>query len=210
MCLLSEGIDDNDSGVGILRQAKGLSNNDRCVGRGRRIRNASEILKTKTEAAGARRRPQGFYVQQRQRMRRKRIVEASKGLKTMTAAEEDWRRAWWIGNNKGILILLAFRLLAVTLSRLCRVPVLFWYCFHQILFFLFDAQNTISTVIMRKIFVYQIYTNLAHVPPTYRRVKKLEVLIINKDVHKSLAHKNGNDNPIWSWNISLWVQNVFI
>ena len=32
--------------------------------------------------------------------------------------------------------------------------------------------------------------------PTY---KKLQVLIINKDVRKSLACKNGNENPIWSW-----------
>ena len=35
--------------------------------------------------------------------------------------------------------------------------------------------------------------------PTY---DKLRVLIINKDVRKSLARKNGNENPIWSWNNS--------
>ena len=35
--------------------------------------------------------------------------------------------------------------------------------------------------------------------PTY---DKLQVLIINKDVRKSLARKNGNENPIWSWNDS--------
>ena len=35
--------------------------------------------------------------------------------------------------------------------------------------------------------------------PTYN---KLRVLIINKGVRKSLAHKNGNENPIWSWNDS--------
>ena len=35
--------------------------------------------------------------------------------------------------------------------------------------------------------------------PTYN---KLRVLIINKDVRKSLARKNGNENPIWSWNES--------
>ena len=33
--------------------------------------------------------------------------------------------------------------------------------------------------------------------PTY---DKLRVLKINKDVRKSLARKNGNENPIWSWN----------
>ena len=35
--------------------------------------------------------------------------------------------------------------------------------------------------------------------PTY---DKLRVLIINKDVRKLLARKNGNENPIWSWNDS--------
>ena len=33
--------------------------------------------------------------------------------------------------------------------------------------------------------------------PTY---DKLRVLIINKDVRKSLARKNENESPIWSWN----------
>ena len=36
--------------------------------------------------------------------------------------------------------------------------------------------------------------------PTY---DKLRVLIINKDVRKSLARKNGNENPIWRWNDSI-------
>ena len=36
--------------------------------------------------------------------------------------------------------------------------------------------------------------------PTY---DKLRVLIINKDEHESLARKNGNENPIWSWNNSV-------
>ena len=31
---------------------------------------------------------------------------------------------------------------------------------------------------------------------------KLRVIIINKDVRKSLARKNGNESPIWSWNDS--------
>ena len=55
---------------------------------------------------------------------------------------------------------------------------------------------------MRKIFLYQMYTNLAYVPPTYRRVQNLRVLIINKYVRKSLACKKGNENPIWIWNYS--------
>ena len=39
---------------------------------------------------------------------------------------------------------------------------------------------------------------------------KLRVLIINKDVRKSLARKNGNENPVWSWNDSVQkCQNVW-
>ena len=33
---------------------------------------------------------------------------------------------------------------------------------------------------------------------------KLRVIIIDKDVRKSLARKNGDENPIWSWNDS-WI-----
>ena len=52
---------------------------------------------------------------------------------------------------------------------------------------------------MREIFLHQVYTNLAYVPHTYRRVKKLLVLMINKDVCKYLARKDGNESLIWSW-----------
>ena len=41
-----------------------------------------------------------------------------------------------------------------------------------------------------------------YVPPKYSRVKKLQLLIINKDVRKCLARKNVNDILIWSWNNS--------
>ena len=57
------------------------------------------------------------------------------------------------------------------------------------LFCPFAAWNNTSTAIMRKIFLYQVYTNLAYLPPTYRRVKKLPILMINKDVRKPLARK---------------------
>ena len=46
----------------------------------------------------------------------------------------------------------------------------------------------------------------AYVPPTYRRVKKLRVLIINKDVRKCLARKNGNMILIWSWNNPITIE----
>ena len=38
--------------------------------------------------------------------------------------------------------------------------------------------------------------------PLRTRELKLRFLIINKDEHKLLARKNGNENPIWSWNYS--------
>ena len=57
-----------------------------------------------------------------------------------------------------------------SLSRCCLVL----YYFHQIPLFLFTARNTISTAIMRKTFLHQVYPNLVYVPPTYRRVKNYE------------------------------------
>ena len=48
--------------------------------------------------------------------------------------------------------------------------------------------------------LYEVYTNLAYVPPPYRRVKKLRFLMINKNVRKYLAHKKGNGIIIWIWN----------
>ena len=57
---------------------------------------------------------------------------------------------------------------ALSLSSRCPVLILF----SSYSFFSFAARNTISTAIMRKIFSYQVYTNLAYVPPAYRRVKK--------------------------------------
>ena len=37
-------------------------------------------------------------------------------------------------------------------------------------------------------------------PYVQGRVKKLRVMIINKDVSKYLARKNGNEILIWRWN----------
>ena len=85
-----------------------------------------------------------------------------------------------------------------SISSRCLVLIFF----HQIPFFSFAAWNNISNAIMRKIFLYQVYTNLAYLSPTYRRVKKLWVLIINKVVRKPLACKKGYENPIWGWNDS--------
>ena len=99
-----------------------------------------------------------------------------------------------------MLILLDIALLTITLSCLCHVAVSSWYCFHQIPFFLFGPRKNISTAIMWKIFFHQVYTKLAYVPPRYRRLKKLRVLTINKNLRKSLDSRNGNEILIWSWN----------
>ena len=49
---------------------------------------------------------------------------------------------------------------------------------------------------------YQLYNNLVYVPPNEQGSKKLQALIFNIDKLKSLARKNVNENPIWSWNDS--------
>ena len=55
MCLQTQGINNNNSGVSRVRRFRGLSNNNGGFGRGRGIRDASEGLETTTVAAGARR-----------------------------------------------------------------------------------------------------------------------------------------------------------
>ena len=61
MCLRAEGIDKNNSGARRGIRAIGISNDGEGVGRGREIYDASEGSETTTEAAGARRRTQGIY-----------------------------------------------------------------------------------------------------------------------------------------------------
>ena len=54
VCLQAKGIGDENGGVGRSRQADGLKNDEGGVGRRRGIRDASEVLKTTTEAVGNR------------------------------------------------------------------------------------------------------------------------------------------------------------
>ena len=84
------------------------------------------------------------------------------------------------------------------LSLSCFLIVLMFFSSYS--FFLFTARKTISTAIMWKIFLYQVYTNLAYVPPRNRRVKQLQFIMINKNQHKYLASRNGNEIIIWIWN----------
>ena len=61
MHLRAQGIDNDDGNIGRLRQARGLSNDDRGVSRGRGIYDAPEGLETTAEAAVSRQRVWGIY-----------------------------------------------------------------------------------------------------------------------------------------------------
>ena len=54
MCLRAQGFDNNNRGVVRLGRAHGISDNDRGIGGGRVIDDASEGSETTTKAAGAR------------------------------------------------------------------------------------------------------------------------------------------------------------
>ena len=61
MHLQTQYFDDDDGSVGRVRRARGISNNNRGIERGRGIYDVSEGSETTTDAAGARRRFQGIY-----------------------------------------------------------------------------------------------------------------------------------------------------
>ena len=153
---------------------------------------------------------------QQRRRRRRRKVRMKTTTTTTDASPEDIRHVQGIEDNEkgGIRLTTSlvdwqrqqsvdFLCVQVANSNTNTSRFLVLIFFHQIPFFPFTTWNTISTKIMRKIFLYKMYTNLAYVPPTYRRVNKRRYLIINKDIHKSIASKNVNNNPIWSWNNSI-------
>ena len=131
------------------------------------------ITTTKEASAEARRRVQG-------------IKDNDGGGSRSTTGPVDWQRqrsvdltCYRVANSNTIsplsircLVLILFSLdsLFPVFSKKC-----YQYCNHA------------------EIFLYQVYTNLAYVPPTYRRVKKLRVLMINKNLRKSLSRRKGND-----------------
>ena len=78
MCLQAQGIDDNYDIVDILRQARGLSDDNGGIGRGRGIHDTSEILETTNEASR-------IHGQQRRLWRRDHKTEE---LATMEEASE--------------------------------------------------------------------------------------------------------------------------
>ena len=88
-------------------------------------------------------------------------------------AEADQQQAWLIGNDNVVLILLAITLLTVTLSRLCLVAVWFYIIFIRFLFYV-RCMKYYQYCNHVKICWYQLYTNLAYVPPTYQRINDYE------------------------------------
>ena len=55
VCLRARGIDDSNGGVSRVKRARGLNKINGGIRRGQVINDASEILKTTPEAAGAKR-----------------------------------------------------------------------------------------------------------------------------------------------------------
>ena len=103
-----------------------------------------------------------------------------------------------------VILCVNFSLLLRRYQLHCLVSILsllsFDIVFITFLFYPFATRNSISTEITWKIFLYQVYTNLAYAPPTYRRVKKRIVIMINKNLRKSLASISGNEILIWICN----------
>ena len=84
-------------------------------------------------------------------------------------------------------------------SSLCLVAVLFGYCFRQIPFFC-SLQEMLSVLqSCRKYFLPSVHEPCV-CTPYVQESKKLRVLMINKQVRKSLVYKNGNEMIIWIWN----------
>ena len=129
--------------------------------------------------------------------------DASKGSETTTEPSAYRQQARWIGNNNIFLIFLAIVLLTVTLSCLCLVAVSFLYCFHQIPFFpVYCKIYNKNCNCVENIFVPSVHQPC--VCTSYvKKSKKLQVLMINKDVCKPLACKKGNAILIWIWNNSI-------
>ena len=99
-----------------------------------------------------------------------------------------------------VSVFLAIASLTVTLSLLCLVDVSFWYCSRHIPFYFVCCKKDYQYCNHGEIFMYQVYNNLAYVPPKCRRVKQIRVISINKNLRKALASRNGNGIFIWSWN----------
>ena len=119
----------------------------------------------------------------------KGIGDNNGGGSGSTTGPVDWQQqrsvdfpCFQVANSNTVSSLSSCCLVLILLSSYSFFPVrcmkYYQYCNHA------------------KIVLYQVYTILAYVSPTYRGVKELRVLMINKDTRKSLARKKGKDNPI--------------
>ena len=102
-----------------------------------------------------------------ERRRIQGIRDKGGGGSRLTTGPVDWQQqrsfdcpCYRVDNSNTVLSL-----------SICSLVLIF---FHQIPFSPFDARNPISTAIVWKIFLYQVYTNLAYVPPMYRIFKNYE------------------------------------
>ena len=87
----------------------------------------------------------------------------------------------WIGDDNNVLIFPPL---------FCYLDLIFFSsCFFRLLHEILSVLQTHETLIL---LMYPLRT----------REKKIRALIFNKDERKLLARKNGNENPIWSWNDS--------
>ena len=107
-----------------------------------------------------------------------------------------------------VYIFLAITSLTVTLPCICLVSVLFLSRFDIVfirLLFSFAARKTFSTAIMRKIFLHQVYTNLAYATPTYRGVKNykfpwlIKTYVGTKLVETEMGFSSGSGTTKGIW-----------
>ena len=79
----------------------------------------------------------------------------------------------------------------------------FVHCFILYFFQFFRSLHEILSVLQTR---EKNSVPIVHQPcvctPYVQESKKLRAPIFNKDERKLLARKNGNENPIWSWNES--------
>ena len=87
MCLQAQGIDNDNGGVGRVRRSHRLSDDNRGVGRGQGIRDASEESETAVEAEGDKKRTKR-NLQQHQRRRGRKISTKNTTTTTIVSAED--------------------------------------------------------------------------------------------------------------------------
>ena len=77
-------------------------------------------------------------------------------------------------------------------------------CFNLVFFWVFCSLHEILSVLQsREKYFGTNFTLTLCMCPYVQESKKLQAIIFNKDKHKWLARKNGNEYPIWSWNDSM-------